>query len=702
MTDKISAPPPPQAARKKSTDTHHAITRTDEYAWLRDENWQAVMRDPAALRADIHAHIEAENQHTEAVLSQTGDLRQTLFAEMKARLKEDDATPPRPKGAWAWFVKYEKGGAYPQFCRQSRDGKNPKIILDGNQRAKGEAYFKIADTAIAPDQNLFAWAVDIKGSEYFTLKITQTDTGADLPDTIPNTSGQMAWSADGQHIFYILLDENHRPSRVMRHQLGTPPQKDTEIYHEKDAGFFVSLSASRSGDFIFIQIHDHETSETRLIDAHAPHTAPRLVAPRRTGLEYQLSHDAARNRFIILTNHEAEDFKLMAAPIDAPENWHALIAHKHGTLILDMAAYANHLAWLTRENARPTLHIQCLKTNKTHRIAFDEEAYDLSLDAGLEYDTPILRFTYSSMTTPPQTYDYDMNHATRQLVHEEIVPNHQPKNYITKRFWARGADGARIPVSLLYHKDTPHPAPLLLYGYGAYGITIAPSFSRSRLSLVDRGFIYAIAHIRGGKAMGHHWFLQGRGKHKQNSFNDFIATARALIAAKLTRQKHITIHGGSAGGLLVGASLNLAPELFCGAVAEVPFVDVLTTMLDDTLPLTPPEWPEWGNPIASANDYQTIAAYAPYDNIRAVAYPHILATGGLTDPRVTYWEPTKWVARLRDRRTDNGLTLLNMEMAAGHGGKAGRYNRLHETAFIYAFILLIHGQNGKMETLPCP
>jgi len=656
-----------------------------------------VMKDPLALRADIRQHLQAENTYCDAIISQTGDLQAHLFAEMQARIKEDERTPPVPNKQWAWAMHYQRGGEHAQICRSRRDGTQPQIVLDCNKEAEGEAYFKLINHCPAPAQDQLAWAADRQGSEHCTIHIRDIASQKDeLPDRLENTSASMAWAADGKHIFYVLLDDQHRPNRVMCHQLGTEQSNDRLIFEEKDAGFFVSLAASRAGDIIFINSYNHETSEIWVIDAHQPEAAPQLIAARKKGVEYTATYDAARKRLILLTNKEgAVDYKLMQAALDEPTNWQTLVPHKAGRLLLDVVAFQNHLVWLARENALPALYIQSVKTGDIKQIAFDEEAYELTLEAGFEYETNICRFRYASMTTPEQVFDYNMETHTRQLVHEQIVPSgHAPNNYVTRRLWAVAKDGAKIPLSLLYHKDTrlDGTAQALLYGYGAYGTTIAADFSTNRLTLVDRGFIYAIAHIRGGKAMGHNWFLQGRGAAKKNSFTDFIAAAHALIDNGLTQKKQITIHGGSAGGLLVGAALNFAPDLFLGAVAEVPFVDILATMLDDTLPLTPPEWPEWGNPIKNADDYATIAAYAPYENIAAYAYPHILATAGLTDPRVTYWEPAKWVARLRERRTDDGLTLLKTNMQAGHGGKAGRFNRLREIAFIYTFILYIHNK----------
>ena len=694
-------PRPPVAKKINTTNTRHKITRNDEYAWMRDDNWQEVLRNPDQLRSDIQEYLESENSYTDAILKTGATLRQKLYNEMRGRIKENDSSPPSSKGDWAWFSKYESGQEHQQICRQritsSRSNNIPDIVLDANKESIGLDYFKLGGTAISPRQEYLAWAHDAKGSEYFTVKVRDISTYTDLPDILTNTSGAIAWSLDAKFIFYILLDENHRPSKVMRHKLGAEQADDVMVYEEEDPGFFVSLSQSRSDELIFISTHDHETSEVHLIDAAKPEQKPITIAFRQQHIEYDVSHDAKRNRLIILTNKDAVDFQLMWADIDTPDRWHELVLHKKGSLILEVAAFENFIVWLYREKALPKIKILSTETNSVTEITFQEAAYDVSLDTGLEYNTNMVRFAYTSMTTPRQIFDYDMSTGERNMVYEQSLPSgHNAKDYITKRLWAPiGDDEQEIPITLLYHKDTKLDgiAPVLLYGYGAYGISIPASFSGNRLSLVDRGFIYAIAHIRGGKEMGFDWFLQGRKENKINSFKDFATAAQYLINNNLTQKGNITIHGGSAGGLLVGATLNLSPELFRGAIAEVPFVDVLNTMLDDTLPLTPPEWPEWGNPILNATDYQTISEYAPYENISETAYPHILATAGLTDPRVTYWEPAKWIARLRDKRTDDGLTLLRTEMSAGHGGKAGRFNQLEELALIYSFILSIHEIN---------
>lgn len=695
----------PAPAEKPYEDTHHAITRRDPFAWLRDDNWQAVMKDPQALDADIRAHLEAENAYTDKVLAPTQKLQEQLFAEMRGRLQEDEAGVPVNQGGLAFVGKYVAGGEHPLICCGPRNSETDamRVLVDGNKEAEGKDFFKIIGHDGDPTERLLAWAYDDKGSEYFTICLRPIEGGADLEDRLVDTGGSFAWSACGDYLFYIAVDENHRPHRVMRHKLGTAQSDDAIIYEEDDAGFFVGLSATRSGRFLIISAHDHETAEAHLIDAHAPLAAPVCVAPRETGIEYEVDDDAARDRLILVTNWQqdgkADDFQIVSAPVPTgsgtKNDWQSLRPHEAGALVLDALPFENHMVALIRQNALPFIEVTNIESGTSARIAFDEEAYDVSLGGMAEYATANLRFTYASMTTPTQTFDYDMASGERVLRKTQNVPSgHAPADYITRRITATGHDGAQIPVSLLYHKDTKldGSAPVLLYGYGSYGITIPASFSVTRLSLVDRGFIYAIAHIRGGRACGHNWFMDGRGPKKTNTFEDFAAAARELIARNWTKPGQITIHGGSAGGLLVGATVNLAPELFCGAIAEVPFVDVLTTMLDASLPLTPPEWPEWGNPIESQEAYELIAGYAPYENIEAKAYPHILATAGLTDPRVTYWEPAKWIARLRTTRTDGGLSLLRTEMTAGHGGKAGRFNQLHEIAFVYAFTLFVHNR----------
>ena len=686
----------PRAARKPVTTTIHGIDLIDDYAWLRDAKWQDVMRDPSVLTPDIRAHLEAENAWTEAALSPTKALQETLFGEMKGRIKEDDSSVPSPDGQYSYGVKYVTGGQQPLFIRTPRDGGNETVLVDGNREAEGKDYFRFGGASHSPDHKLVAFGFDDKGSEFFTLILREADTGKSLADVIPDSSGSAIWSADSSHVFYIKLDENHRPSKLYRHKIGTPVETDVLVHEEKDPGFFMSCGKSQSGDWIVIDCHDHQTSECWLIPANDPAAKPRLIAKRETGHEYSV--DEGGGLLYILTNSgDAEDFRIVTAPATDPgqENWMDLVPHKAGTLIIDMAVFADHLARLERAQGLPRIIIRDLKTGEEHAIDFDEEAYSLGMSAGYEFDTTTLRFTYSSMTTPAQVFDYDMASRERILRKTQEVPSgHNPDDYVTRRIMAPAADGEQVPVSLLYRKDTPldGSSPVWLYGYGSYGISIPAAFNTNILSLADRGFIYAIAHIRGGKDKGYGWYKAGKMMTKKNTFEDFIAAGRHLVAEGFTTEGNIVAQGGSAGGMLMGAVANMAPELFRGIIAEVPFVDVLNTMLDDTLPLTPPEWNEWGNPIASKEAFEYMRAYSPYDNVAAKAYPNILAVGGLTDPRVTYWEPAKWVAKLRELKTDGNHLLLKTQMGAGHGGAPGRFDRLKEVALVYAFGLMVTGK----------
>lgn len=687
---------PPRAAKRPRVETWHNRVKTDDYAWLRADNWQEVMHDPSVLAPEIRAHLDAENAYLEAELADTKALQERLFAEMKGRIKEDDSSVPAPEGAFAYYTSFVTGGQQPRFCRKPRDLQGPEqIMLDGNALSKGKAFFRFGDVSISPDQSLAAWSFDDKGSEFYRLQIRELASGSDRTETVDNTTGDASWASDGKSFFYTLQDDNHRPLKVFRHVLGTAQADDVLVYEEKDTGFFTGVGKTQSERYIVIDTHDHETSEVYLIDATTPATAPKLVAQRKPNVEYDVDH--WEDRLIIRTNADgAEDYKIAWAPISAPgpENWSDLVPHRPGTLILGVMALKNWLVRLERENGLPRIVIRNMTSGEEHAIAFDEEAYSLGLGEMREYDTDVLRFSYSSMTTPAQVYDYDMRTRTRTLRKTQEVPSgHNPADYVTKRIQAEASDGETVPVTLLYRKDTKldGSAPLWLYGYGSYGITIPAGFNTNILSLVDRGFIYAIAHIRGGKDKGYRWYKEGKREKKINTFTDFVAAAEALIKSGYTREGNIVAQGGSAGGLLMGATVNLAPHLFKGVVAEVPFVDVLTTMLDDTLPLTPPEWQEWGNPIASPEAYDVIAAYSPYDRIEAKAYPHIMAVGGLTDPRVTYWEPAKWVARLREHKTDSNLLLLKTNMEAGHAGASGRFDRLKEVALVYAFGIKVAG-----------
>ncbi|MFH0297019.1 S9 family peptidase [Bradyrhizobium sp. 31Argb] len=688
---KKPAHPAPVAPRRPHSFTRHGITVTDDYAWLKDPKWQEVLRDPSILDPDIRNYLEAENAYAESLLGHTAPLQKKLVAEMRGRIKEDDSSVPSPDGPFAYFRKFREGGQHEMFGRMPRDGGEAHIVLDGDELAKASEYFRFGGSRHSPDHRLHAWSADTKGSEYFSIRVRDWSTGADLDDIVEETDGGVVWSADAKSFFYVKLDDNHRPMQVWRHRLGTKQADDVLVYEEQDSGWFTHLHESASGRFCVIAGGDHETSEQRLIDLRNPEAPPRLIAEREEGVQYSIA-DRGEELFILTNADDAIDFKVVTAPLGAPErkNWRDLIPHREGIYIIDLELFSGHMVRLQRANALPAIVIRDLETCEEHAIAFDEAAYSLDTMGSYEFETTNLRFSYSSMTTPSEVYDYDMTKRTRVLRKRQEIPSgHDPADYVTTRIMATSHDGAEVPVSILHRKDFVRDgsAPLLLYGYGSYGMAMPASFSTNRLSLVDRGFVYAIAHIRGGADKGWGWYLDGKREKKTNSFDDFAASARALCEAKYTSTKRIVGHGGSAGGMLMGAVANRAGELFGGIVAEVPFVDVLNTMLDDTLPLTPPEWPEWGNPIESEKDFRTILSYSPYDNVAAKDYPAILAMGGLTDPRVTYWEPAKWIARLRTTMTGGGPVLLRTNMGAGHGGASGRFNRLDEIAIVYAFAL---------------
>ncbi|VAW16603.1 Protease II, partial [hydrothermal vent metagenome] len=580
---------------------------------------------------------------------------------------------------------------YPILMRSGRAGEDEQVILDCNKEA-ANGYFGFGGASHSPSHNYLTWGADRNGSEFYTIRVRDLETGKELEDILENTTGGAVWSRDSSLLYYVEQDENHRPFRVRAHKIGTAQAEDSVVYEEADAGFFVNAGKTLSGKYILIATGNHQSSEIWLIDAEKG-GEPQLVAPRKEGREYSV--DERDGELFILTNENgARDFKIVTAPVDAPgvENWRNYIAHKPGVLILASFVLKNHLVRLERAEGLPRIIIRDLRNGQESEIGFDEEAYSLGVAPGYEFDTSEIRFTYSSPTTPSQTYDYELETKERTLVKQQEVPSgHEPGDYVTRRVFAKADDGEKIPVTLLFHKDTKLDghAPCLLYGYGAYGISMPAAFSVSTLSLVNRGFVYAIAHIRGGKDKGYRWYEMGRKENKTNSFTDFIAAAEYLGDNDFAAKDKIIAHGGSAGGMLMGAIANMRPDLFAGIVAQVPFVDVLNTMLDDSLPLTPPEWPEWGNPIVSKSDYELIASYSPYDNITAKDYPAIFALAGLTDPRVTYWEPAKWVARLRARKTDNNPLFLKTNMEAGHAGASGRFEQIKETALTQAFALWV-------------
>jgi oligopeptidase B len=674
----------------------HGTTRIDNYAWMRDENWQDVLRDPSVLDEGIREHLDAENGFYEAATGDLEDLREQLFQEMRGRIKEDDSSVPRNDGPYAYAVRYREGGEYPVYVRTPREGGDETVLYDGDSEGEGEAFFRIRTVSHSPDHELIAYSVDRLGSEYYDIRIRDIETGDEYAETIPSTSGGVTWAADSKSFYYVERDDNQRPKRVKHHVLDTDPADDLLVYEEPDDTYFLFAGKSQSGEYIFIGSGKGTSSEYRYLRADAePGTEPTLIAPRLDDELYSVDHHD--EHFYIRTNRDdAVDFKIVRAPVGNPgrDHWEEWLPHEAGTYVNYMITLGDRLVRLERKNALPRIVISDYAQEDVYDVEFDEAAYDLGGSAGYEFDTDVIRFIYESPTTPEQTYDFDMKTRERVLRKTQEVPSgHNPDLYAVERFFITAEDGAQVPVTILRLDSTPidGTAPLLLYGYGSYGATQDSYFSTSVLSLVDRGVVYATAHIRGGSDMGRQWYLDGKLDKKKNSFSDFANAAEELQERGYGRKGETVIYGGSAGGLLVGATMNLRPDLFGGAVAAVPFVDVINTISDATLPLTPPEWVEWGDPINDPEAYATIAEYSPYENIRSdIEYPPLLATGGLADYRVTYWEPAKWVARLRDE-AKGGPFFMKTNMEAGHGGSAARFERMRERTHDYAFALRLFG-----------
>ncbi|MDP3660578.1 S9 family peptidase [Phenylobacterium sp.] len=678
---------PPAAHKVPTIIEQLGRVRTDQYAWMKDDNWKEVLRDPTKLAEDIRAHLDAENAYTKAMLAPTEALQAQMFAEMKGRIKEDDSSVPAPDGAWDYYARYEPGGEHPIHARRPRgrdDGE--QVLLDEPALAIGKPFFQVAASRHSPDHELYAWAADEQGSEYYTICVKDLASGEILGAPVESANGDFAFSPDSAWLFWVWRDENARPSRVYRR--AARGGEDVLIYEEADEGMFLGVGATSDDSHIIIHVGDQETTESLLIPAADPQSAPVVAQPREKGVKYGL--DRWGDRWVIRTNADgAVDFKLATSEASVPsrETWRDWIAHQPGRYITGFALYAGHIVRAERVDALDRL-VVADRAGGEHVVSFDEEAYALNLDGGYEYDTAVTRFVYQSPTTPRRWFDYDMASRERTLRKTQEIPSgHDPALYVARRLQAPAADGELVPVTVLMRADTPldGSAPLLLYGYGAYGHAMEPTFSIRSLSLVDRGWIWAVAHVRGGSDKGWGWFLDGRKDKKENTFTDFIAAAEHLCAHGYGRPGRIAAYGGSAGGMLMGAIANLRPDLWGAIIAAVPFVDVLNTMSDTTLPLTPPEWPEWGDPTRDAQAYDRIAGYSPYDQVAERPYPPILATGGLSDPRVTYWEPAKWVARLRERTTGEAPILLRINMEAGHGGASGRYDFLKEIALDYAF-----------------
>ncbi len=686
----LDAPEPPRAEKRPFELRAHGLAWTDDFAWIRAANWREVLRDPSRLPKEIRALLDAENAYADALLAPTLTLKKELAGEMRARLKEDDSEPPQVDGPWAYYWRFRRGGQHRIYCRRPREGGEETVLVDGDASARGRAFFQLAAARHSPDHARFAWSSDDLGSEMHVVAVRDVARGQDLPDRVGGATGDVVWTRDSQAFLYVEQDENHRPCRVRLHRLGTGQSDDAEIFSENDPAWFIAIEPTRLGRTAVISVHGHDASEAHIVDLDAPTAPPRLIAPRRPGFRYQVMDHG--DCYYIRTNRQARDFKVVVAPSEAPqeENWRDLIAHRDGCFIAEATLFKDWLVVVMRENSRSRLVVHDLRTGEAHEIRFEEETYALRLEPVYEFDATTIRFSVSSMARPQETYDYAVADRRRTLIKTQTVPGgFDPAAYVARLVFAPAGDGESVPVSVLHRRGLAldGSAPLLLYGYGAYGYPVEAAFSTNRLSLVDRGFVFAIAHVRGGTDKGWGWYEDGKLARKTNTFGDFLAAARHLIALGYTGKGRIVAQGGSAGGMLMGAAANLAPDLFAGIIADVPFVDVLATMLDAELPLTPPEWLEWGDPIHDRGAFETIRAYSPYDNVRPQFYPPILALAGLTDPRVTYWEPAKWVARLRATMTGGGPILLRTAMEAGHAGQPGRFDRLDDVARNTAFAI---------------
>ena len=670
---------PPTARAVPRVQTVHGESRIDEYHWLRNRE------DP-----EVIAHLEAENRYTEQVMRHTEGLQELLYQELRGRIRESDLSVPTREDGWLYYSRTEAGAQYPIFCRR-RDGADAaeEVLLDLNQLAAGHEYFRMGAFEVSPDHRLLAYSADTTGAEAFTVFVKDLATGELFPESIAGASPSAAWANDSRTLFYVLLDETRRPSRLFRHEVGSNPVEDALVHHEADDAFFLDVNRSRSRRYLVVELASHSTSEVRYLSADEPAGELRTVEPRRHGIEYTVTHHG--DRFYIVTNDEAPNFRLVSAPVTDPgrQSWTAVLPYRPEIKLDAADAFERFLVLWERRDGLRQLRVLELATGEEHLVAFPEPVYAVRPNENPEFESSVYRFSYTSLVTPNSVVDYDLSERTWTVRKQtEVLGGYDPSRYRSERVFAVAPDGTRVPVSLVYRLPLERDGgrPLLLQGYGSYGYSFDPAFSSNALSLLDRGWVVAIAHIRGGEEMGRAWYESGKLLHKRNTFTDFIAAAEHLVAEGYTSPDRLAINGGSAGGLLMGAVTNMRPDLFRAVVAEVPFVDVVNTMLDATLPLTVIEYDEWGNPENPAY-YEYIRSYSPYDNVASRDYPHILVTAGLNDPRVAYWEPAKWTARLRARKTDRNRLLLKTNMGAGHGGASGRYDHLREVAFKYAFLL---------------
>ena len=674
----------PKAKKINKKLTAHGEVRIDPYYWLNERENPEVIQ-----------YLEQENEYCDFVMKDTELLQRELFEEMKSRYKEDDESLPYFFNEYWYIMRYEKGTEYPIFTRKYQSQENEEeLLLDVNILADGHDFYDVGGISISLNNEIMAYSEDITGRRIYTIHIQNLKTKEKLEEKLENTTGRIVWANDNEHFFYIRKNEHLRAYKIYRHRLGTSQEEDILVFHEEDEAFDVSVFKTKSLEYIFIESSSTVSDEHRFISAADVFAEWQIVQPREEGLEYAVEH--YENDFYILTNEGgANNFKLVKTSVDTPykENWVEVIPHREEVLLEGFEIFKNYLVLEEREKGLLQLNIFDYKNNTSWYLPFNDPTYTAYIGLNLEFDTDILRYGYTSLTMPSSTYEYNMREKTARLLKQQEVLGGKflSENYISERVWADSRDGeTKIPISLVYHKDTPksEKTPLLLYGYGSYGHTVDASFSSVRLSLLDRGFIYAIAHIRGGEYLGRGWYENGKMLKKKNTFYDFIDAAKFLIKENYTSSNHLYAMGGSAGGLLMGVVINEEPELFNGIVAQVPFVDVVTTMLDESIPLTTGEYDEWGNP----NDkeyYEYMKSYSPYDNVAENSYPNMLVTTGLHDSQVQYWEPAKWVAKLRDLKKDNNVLIFKTDMTSGHGGASGRFESLKEEALEYAFLLMI-------------
>ncbi len=666
----------PQAKKIPVVREIHGETFVDEYAWLRNRD------DPDTL-----AYLEAENEHTEASMAHLRPLQDQIFDEIKSRIQETDLSAPARRGDWWYATRTEEGRQYPIFVRTHGGPEGlEQLIIDVNALAEGHEFCQLGALAVSPDQRLVAYSVNTDGSEEFVLRIRDIESGVDLPDVLEATYYSLAWSSDARHLFYTTLDHAHRPDKIWRHELGTAQTADVTMVHEPDERLFLGVGTTQDRLFVLAVAESKTTSEVKFLPADEPEGSFSVVVPRVHGVEYSLDHKDGR--WLIVTNADAVNGKLLSISVDDPDDVIEVISHDDGRKVAGVLALADHVVVGGRRDGLTSITILPGEGEHFH-LEFDEPVYTVGIGQNLEYDTYTLRIGYQSLVTPARVIDVDLVTGDQLIVKETpVLGGYEPTDYVSRRLWATAADGQRVPMSVVHRADLDlsAPVPVLLYGYGSYEITIDPWFSAARLSLLDRGAVFVLAHIRGGGEMGRRWYEEGKMAAKANTFTDFIACARHMIDAGWTTSDRLIIRGGSAGGLLMGAVTTMRPDLFKAVVAEVPFVDVINTMLDETIPLTVIEWEEWGNP-KQADDYGWMRAYSPYDNTTDAEYPAMLVTAGLNDPRVAYWEPAKWVARMRAIARHRGPLLLKTELGAGHSGPSGRYDAWKDEAFVLSFVL---------------